>query len=95
MHSEELAETARLRTEIEQLTEELQDCQSRAQTQRYELRAEIKRLQVTLSQVADRLEKLAFAIPPPNEWTPVLVQLANAMRSEIAPKADQLAAEQA
>jgi uncharacterized membrane protein YccC len=75
--------------EIERLIEELQDCQSRARVQRYELRAEIERLRVALGQAADRLEKLAWEIPAPNEWTPNLVWLANAMRSEIAPRADQ------
>lgn len=45
------------------------------------LTRELEEARVGLRLSADQVEKLAFQMPPPNNWTPQFVGLAHAMRA--------------
>jgi hypothetical protein len=47
---------------------------------------EIERLTALVKLIVDRIERLAFDMPPPNEFTPQFVMLTNAARRALEPK---------
>ena len=77
----------RLRAENERLTEELSIRKSvfpdiapeRVLPDRSKLEAENERLREALRKGGEAVERLAFEMPPPNEWTPQFVALGQAI----------------
>lgn len=67
--------------------QELEDASAR-DTRRYivKLEAEIDRLRALFRITAGQIERLAFDMPAPNDYTPQFVMLANDIRAALEPK---------
>lgn len=70
------AEIERLRTQLELHKQNNKDVFATCE-------AEIERLRTIVDMTANRIEKVALDMPPPNEYTPIFMAIAVAARSEL------------